>query len=281
MASVRTDCFGAKIAHEAVEIGLARVIVVGVALALDGLADLEFGELEGARPHDVLLVPVHVLVELLLRVDVGVGVGQCRQERKGGKFQLEHHRLVVRRGDGVDHHEVVLARTGNTLRWVDDLVPAGGDVLRGERRAVVKLHALADLERVGQPIVRGLRHLRAQVALEIRGRGRVARIDTDQHAVERSRRVHHRIGRFAVPIETRACIGRDHVGQDAAALRRLCRGGRRAESNDGSQHRLQAQTMNAHRHRTGSVLVRFIDLASHRLLLMCIAAWLPSCAFSL
>ena len=75
---------------------------------------------------------------------------------------------------------------------MDDLVPAGGDVLRRQRRAVVKLHALADLERVGQPVVGRLRHLGAQVAPEIGGRGRVARIDADQHAVERCRRVHAR-----------------------------------------------------------------------------------------
>ena len=274
MASVRTDCFGAKIADEAVEIGLTLVVVVRVALALDGLADLVVGELEGTRPHDVLLVPVHVLVELLLGVDVGVGVGQRRQEREGGEFQLEHHRLVVRRRDAVYHHEVVLARAGDALGRKHDLVPARGDVLRGQRRAVVKLDALADLERVGQPVVRRLGHLRAQVAHEIRGRGRVARIDADQHAVERSRRVHHGEGRLAVPIVARPGIGRDHVRQDATALRRLRRCGRSTESNDGSQHRLEAETTPHRRQRTphdGSepeprILVRPNVLAGHRLL---------------
>ena len=38
---------GRENANETVEIGLSRVIVVGVTLALDGLPDLEFGELEG------------------------------------------------------------------------------------------------------------------------------------------------------------------------------------------------------------------------------------------
>ena len=102
---------------------------------------------------------------------------------------------------------------------MDDLVPARGDVLGRQRRAVVKLHALADLERVGEPIVGGLRHLGAQVAPEIRGRGRVARIDADQHAVERRRRVHHGIGGFAVPVEARA---RRRPGS--------CRSGRRRAS---------------------------------------------------
>ena len=237
--------FGREDGHEAVEVGLARVIVVGIALALDGLADLVLGHLERTGPHDVLLVPVHVLVELRLRINVAVGIGQRRQERQGGKLQLEHHRLVVRRGDGVDHHEVILARAGDAGLGMDDLVPARGNVLCRQGRAVVKLHALADLEGVGQPVVRRLRHLGAQVAHEIGGRGRIARIDADQDAVERRRRVHHRVGGFAMPIEAGPTVGRDHVGQDAAALGRLCRGRRRAESEDGSQHRLQTRVGDA------------------------------------
>jgi hypothetical protein len=42
------------------------VIIVGVALTLDGLPDLKFSQLEWPGPHDVLLIPVHVLVENLL-----------------------------------------------------------------------------------------------------------------------------------------------------------------------------------------------------------------------
>ena len=69
-------------ADEAVEIGQSLVVVVGVALALDRLADLVVRELERAGAHDVLLVPVRILVEDLLLVDEGEGVGERRQERR-------------------------------------------------------------------------------------------------------------------------------------------------------------------------------------------------------
>ena len=103
--------------HEAVEVGLSGMIIVRVALALDRLADLIVGQPEGARPHDILLVPVHVLVELLLRVDVGIGVGQRRQERQRGKLELEHHRLVV---------EAVMVSTITKLFWRALATPWGG-----------------------------------------------------------------------------------------------------------------------------------------------------------
>ena len=145
------------------------MVVVGVALTFDGLAYLVFGELEGARAHDVLLVPMHVLVEFLHGINVGIRIGQGRQEREGCKFEFEDHRLIVRRGNGVDHYEVAFARAGNAGLRVDDLVPTRRDVLRRKRGAVVEFHALSDLEGIGQPIVGWLGYFGAQVAGEIAG----------------------------------------------------------------------------------------------------------------
>ena len=85
----------------------------------------------------------------------------------------------------------------------------------------MELDAVADLEGVGLAVVGRLRHLGAQIADEIGRRGRVLRVDPDQHAVERRGRVHRRVGRLAMPVEARRRVGRDHVGQRAAAFRRF------------------------------------------------------------
>ena len=58
----------------------------------------------------------------------------------------------------LDHDEERLARARHALGRKDDLVEGGLDVRRGQRIAVVELHALADLEGVclaaiGRPIV--------------------------------------------------------------------------------------------------------------------------------
>ena len=108
---------------------------------------------------------------------------------------------------------------------MDDLLPARRHVGGGQRRAVVELDALADLEGVGLAVVGRRRHRGAQIADEIGGRGRIVGIDPDQHAVERRRRMHGREGGLAMAVEARRRVGRDHVGQRAAALRRV--GGRR------------------------------------------------------
>src|SRR5262249_28805505 len=102
---------------------------------------------------------------------------------------------------------------------MDDLPPARRNVRSGERRAVVELHALPDLEGVGLPAVGRRRHLGAEIANEIGGRRRIVRIDPDEHAVERRNRVHGRIGGLAVTVETRRSVRRDHEGEYPTALR--------------------------------------------------------------
>ena len=65
------------------------MVVVRVAHALDRLAGFVADELERAGAHDVLLVPVGVLVEHFLLVDPVIGIGERRQEGAGGEFQVE------------------------------------------------------------------------------------------------------------------------------------------------------------------------------------------------
>src|ERR1700736_2949797 len=55
--------FGREDADEAVEIRLSRMIIVGIAHALDRLAGLIADELEWAGAHDIHLVPARILVE--------------------------------------------------------------------------------------------------------------------------------------------------------------------------------------------------------------------------
>ena len=107
------------------------------------------------------------------------------------------------------------AGAGDALRREDDLLERGDHVLRGQRRAVVEFHALADLEGVGLAAVGRLRHLGAQVADEIRRRRRIVRIDPDEHAVERRERVDQRERGLAVTVQARRLVGNDE-GQNAA-----------------------------------------------------------------
>ena len=224
---------------EAVEIGLSSVIVVGIAHSFDRLADLVTGRLEWAGAHDVLLVPARVLVEDGLLVDPGEGIGERRQERAGGELQAEHHGGRVGRLDLVDHDVIALACARDAFRRVDDCPPARRHVGGGERRAVVELHALADLERVGLAVIGRRRHRGAQIADEVGGRGRIVGIDPDQHAVERCRRMHGREGGLAVTVEARRRVRRDHVRERPAALRGV---GSRRRAGHGGDTKRRAET---------------------------------------
>ena len=215
----RVDC------GEAVEIGQALAVVIGVAGAGDRLAGLVADEFERAGAEDVLLVPVLVLVEDRLLVDVGERVGEARQESRGRVFEPEDDGLRVRRLNLVDHREIGLAGAGDTLRRADDAAPARHHVGRAQRRAVVKLHPVAQCEGVGLALLGRLWHFGAQIADKVGGRGRVFRVDPHQDAVKRRGDMHHRECRLAVSVEARRRIGRDHVGQRAARFRDLGREG--------------------------------------------------------
>jgi hypothetical protein len=220
---------------EAVEIGQALLIIVRVAHPGDGLTGLVMGEFEGAGAEDVLLVPVRVLVEDGFLVDPVERVGDRRQKRGGGKFEPEYDGCGIGRLDLVDHQKIGDAGAEDALRREDDRAEGRGHVIGGQHRPVVKLHPLPDLEGVGLAVVGRLRHRDAEVADKIGCRCGIVRVDPHQEAVERRAGVHGGEGALAVRVEARRRVGRDHVGQRAAALWRLLGHRGRCEGQPGDQ----------------------------------------------
>src|SRR5262249_54149580 len=148
-------------AGNAVEIRQSLVIIFLVALPLDRLAKFVTDKSERAGAEDALLVPVGVLVEDLLLVDPGEGVGERRQKGAGREFETEDYGQRVGRLYFVDHDVKTLARAGHAGGRIDDLAPARGHVVGGQWRAVMKLDAVAELEGVGFAVIGRLRYLRA------------------------------------------------------------------------------------------------------------------------
>ena len=91
----------------------------------------------------------------------------------------------------------------------------------GQGRTVLEADILADRECVGPAAIRRLGNLGADIADEIGRRGRIFRVDPDQHAVEGRHCVNRRKRPLAMAVEARGRIGWDHVSQRAASLRRL------------------------------------------------------------
>src|SRR5215813_12871471 len=107
----------------------------------------------------------------------------------------------------------MFARAGDTWAGVHNLVPTCSHVLCREQRAIMKFNASLDLESVGQAVIRGLRHLRAEITPKVGGRRGIVRIDADQNAVEWRRRLKHGERRLSMTVQTRAAISSDHIGQ--------------------------------------------------------------------
>src|SRR6516164_809722 len=160
---------------EGVEIGQSLVIVIWVTDSLDRRADLVADEFEGARAQDIPFVPPRLLVDDLFLVNPAEGIGECRQKGAGRELQMKHYGCPVGCLDLVYHHVVALARAADAFGRVDDLVPARGNVIGGERRAVMPFDAVADLEGVGLALLGGFRHLGAQIADKIGGRRGIVR----------------------------------------------------------------------------------------------------------
>ena len=223
----------------AVEIGLALPIIGLIALGIDVRSRLPFDELERPRAQHVLLVPVHVGIEDLLGVDEVVRKRQRRNEGARGILQFEHDREIVGRGDAFDHAKERLAVADDSLHRENELLIGGDDVMRVELGAAdglapfgglgrrlfgdvhtMPLDALPDLEGVQLAAVGRLGHVAdAQIALEIRRRRRVGRVDPEQDAVELRERVNRPEGRFLMGIGAWR-VGRDDVFQDPAAILR-------------------------------------------------------------
>src|SRR6267143_4989837 len=75
-------------------------------------------------------------------------VGKEGQQHTGRAFAMYHHRVSVWRFDPLDQRlEHWPTRTDHTLGWVHDALDGVFDIRRGERHAVVPLHALMEVER--------------------------------------------------------------------------------------------------------------------------------------
>src|ERR1700730_13228772 len=97
---------------------------------------------------------------------------------------MENDRGRVGCLDLVDHQVVAGARAQHPVGRKDNSLKARGYIGSGQWRTVVKFDVLSDLESVGLAVIRRPRHLGAEIADEIRGRGGVLWVDPDQHAVE-------------------------------------------------------------------------------------------------
>ena len=150
-----------------IEVGLAFLVVVRVALELDRGARLVADELEGAA-SDRLGIQVMARFHQLLRHDRGAGKRHVDQERPGALAEPEAHGQRIDdldRLDGLDLRAVGIAG----IRLAQP-VEREFDVLGGERIAVVEGDAVAQLEGVGEAVLATSRRIR-------RGPGSAARPD--------------------------------------------------------------------------------------------------------
>ena len=246
LAADRGDLGGVRADEEravAVEVGLALVPVVRILLA-DPVRTLDvLDEHERAGAHDVLLVPVHVLRQDVGLVDEVPGRGERLQEGSRRPLELEAHRVGVGRLHRLDHRVGGLADACDVGRREDDLVVGGLDVPRRHVAPVVELHALADLEGVGQPVGRHGPAL-GEVADRL-GAGGVVRVDAQQRVVVRRDRMDQPEGLLAVPVVGRHLGG--HGEDELAPIVRFLLGRSRGCCEDrAKQHDRQTSLVGAH-----------------------------------
>ena len=108
---------------------------------------------EGSGPHHVGFVPAHVLREDVGLVDPVPRRGQRHEEGARRPLEPEDHRVGVGRLDGFDVEILALAVGGHPGGWEDDLFVAGLDVFGRHLATVMELHAVAELDRVGSPVL--------------------------------------------------------------------------------------------------------------------------------
>ena len=135
-----------------VEIDVIEMVVL-VAHGLPFLAGHVLDELERAGAVDVLGVPVTLLGDVLGRVNGIVGQREIGWIEGVRLVHVEHDRVIVRRLDRFDAGEQRLPRRDDAFRRITQAVVAGLDVLRRQRRPVVELDALANLEGVLHVVV--------------------------------------------------------------------------------------------------------------------------------
>ena len=204
----------------AVEIGLALVPVIGVLPGGPVCALHVLDEDEGARAHDVRLVPVHVLRQDVGPVDPVEGRGESGDERRRRPLEAEHDRGGVRGLHRLDGRVLAFAERDDARGRKDDLVVGRLHVLRGQVAAVVELHPATEPERVG-PAVPGDRPRLGEVTHHPRPRT-IGGIEPEERIVNRSDRVDERERPFAVPVV--GCrLGRDDEHELATVARPLLR----------------------------------------------------------
>ena len=145
--------------HHRLELGRA-VPVVGIGLQDDGLVRLPLDERERPGPDGVAAEILALRLDRGRRDDGACRRGEVRQERRVGLRQGEGHRQVVRRLHRGHRREEERQRerAGIVERVALVQHPVEGELHRlgVQRRAVVEGHALAQVEPVGQSVVRDL-----------------------------------------------------------------------------------------------------------------------------
>src|SRR5262249_45987257 len=113
----------------AVEVRLALVPVVGGLLAYPVRASHVLAEEGGARPHDVVLVPAHVLGQDVGFVDPVPRRRQREEERPRRPLEPEDDRLRIGSLDGLHGDILAFPGRGRAWWWGDDLVVGDLDIL--------------------------------------------------------------------------------------------------------------------------------------------------------
>ena len=213
-----------------------RVLLQQPAFVLDPLDALERA---GAGIDLDLAQIVVVVFQRLLADDDVPAAGDCRHDEIGRPRLGQHelHRALVGRLDFLDRPEQHAARDADPLRRLADAVEGGLDVVRGQLGAVVELHAVAQMKRVGLCVL-GISQLCARSGISVwppsRGSCRIRLSNMHPlraEAVDRPGLVH---------VEMRR-PHRDADAQPAAMFRVRLRGGE-----------LEFRPVEFHRHRSGA-----------------------------
>ena len=233
--------------HVLVDVGAALVPVVGI--AREHHPHLAGVLLQDVRPRgDHALLEVAVLLQDFLREEHGDGLGDVLREQHVGGLEVDAHRQLVRRLDALDllEGERLRAFPGVGLEAVLDV--GGHELAAVERRHVVPLHALAQLERP-HPEVRARLPRLGEVALEGEV-GRTAHLvgepvahepaaDQARELVEPDRLGQARVDDRRIPRgsarERAAPLGRARAGRDPLRVGGPGLGGRPASTGAGHE----------------------------------------------
>ena len=109
---------------------------------------------ERERPgaHDVALRPVRIDLQFRRAIDAVPRAREIGQHGGVGFFQLEHHRQRIGRFNRGDVGITFFAQRQHAFRRLADAVVGRLDVFRAQDRAIVKLHALLQLEGIGKAV---------------------------------------------------------------------------------------------------------------------------------